>query len=171
MSSSSTHRAWTARKVEDRLTEAYETLARLPDIETRYLRNALRSRFPEVAETAATAFAAAVGAWQAEGAPREFEVVPGCPSPAQIDRMEAVMLGLPKASESAFRPWLNWLSERRRRLVWRRLAGREWGTIAVQEKRSIRTCQRWFIEAMEQIADELTTLDQIQANVSGWKIK
>lgn len=170
MSSSSTHPTWTARKVEDRLTEAYETLARLPDIETRYLRNALRSRFPEVAETAATAFAAAVGAWAAEGAPREFEVGPGCPSPAQIDRMEMVMLGLSKAGELVFKPWLNWLSERCRRLVWRRLAGREWSTIAAQERRSIRTCQRWYNEAIEHIADELTTLDQIHANVNGRKI-
>ena len=151
--------AWTAKRVDAWLIAAVDVLERLPDLETRYLRNALRSRFPDVIETTASAFAAALGALQADGALPGVKVRPAAPSAQEIDAMEAVLLGIPKPSLglAGETPWLNWLGRKRRRRVWRRVTGMPWTSIAGGEDRSERTCQRWYREALEHIADELTT--------------
>lgn len=156
------HVPWTADRVKAWLEQAVDTLERLPDLEFRYLRNPLRSRFPEVIETAASAWAAAVAAYEAnQGRPPETPDVKARPDSREIDRMEAALLGLPKPylGISGDIPWLAYLSRRRRRLVWRRLTGAPWRNISALEHRSERTCQRWYREALEHIADELVTLE------------
>ena len=153
--------SWTAKTVELWLVEAVDVMRRLPDIEQRYLRNPLRSRMPTVVETTATAFAAAVAILELEGTLPETRVSSGRPGPREIDRMEHVILGLakPRLGLMGETPWLNWLSEKRRRLVWRRVKGSTWPLIAALERRTERTCQRWYKDALEHIADELTAAE------------
>jgi len=162
---------WTAKRVEAWLVAAVDVLQRLPDLEARYLRNPLRSRFPEVVETWSTAFVAALGAIEVDGVPPGSEMKPTSPSPQEIDEMEAAIFGLskPRLGLSGTTPWLNWLGRKRRRMVWRRLAGGRdgdrmtWTGVAALEDRSGQarpseaTCRRWYWQAMQCIADELTT--------------
>lgn len=161
---------WTADRVKAWLEQAVDTLERLPDLEFRYLRNPLRSRFPEVIETAASAWAAAVAAYEAnQGQPPETPDVKARPDTREIDRMEAALLGLPKPYLGIYGdiPWLNYLVQhgrpgkgrKRQEMVWRRLTGMPWRNISALEHRSERTCQRWYREALEHIADELVTLE------------
>jgi hypothetical protein len=45
-------------------------------------------------------------------------------------------------------------------MVWSRLTGTPWHIIAGIERRSERTCQRYYNDALDQIADELNTLER-----------
>lgn len=154
--------AWTRGRVESWLLIAHEVLRYLPDMEQRYLRNPLRSKFPEVVETSASAFAARVNQLQKEGRTAEADIPPLPPHSREIDQMEASLLGIPKPHLGAHndQPWLLYLPYKRQRLVWRRVKGMPWENIAVIEKRSQRTAQRYYNEALEVIADELTTLEK-----------
>ncbi len=145
---------WTPRRVEAWLIEAHDVLEQLPDIEQRYLRNPLRSRLPDCIETSATVFAAQVGAISIGGV-SEIEAELPKPGAQAISRMETVMLGFGMPDE---RPWFDWLTEKQRRLVWKRARGMNWAAIAVMAHRSERTVQRWYMEALETMADELETI-------------
>jgi hypothetical protein len=133
--------AWTWRRVEHRLEEARDVLRRLPDPHMKYLRNPLHARMPDVVLNS-------MDNWRTN---RRSTAVP---SGAEIDRMEQVIVG-----NDVMPPWLSLLSRKQRRLVWRRISGYRWWTLAGIENRSERTVQRWYRESLEKIADELTTID------------
>ena len=126
----------------------------LPDIEQRYLRNPLRSRLPECIETSATVFAAQVGAIGIGGITHTVADDPK-PGAQAIGRMETVILGFGMPDD---KPWFDWLTEKQRRLVWKRARGVHWAAIAVMARRTERTVQRWYMEALETMADELETI-------------
>ncbi len=157
---------WTPERVELWLKVAAQTLERLPDKEFRYLRNSLRSSFPEVVETSASAWARAVEAYQTDGKAPETRVYKAGPTGREVDQMEAALLGLPKRylGNTGTHAWLKWLGEdargkQRQRVLWWRLTGMPWRNIAGRVRRSERTCRRWYLDAIQVIADELTTLD------------
>ena len=152
---------WTPKDVENRLREAYDTLRKLPDVEMRYLRNALRSRLPEIVETTASQFVSALAHLEQEGKLPDTKVKPAVPSGIEIDYMENALLGIPKRHLNLHndKPWLNYLNRKRARMVWRRIEGQRWYVIAGYENRTERTCRRWFKEAMQIIADELVTVN------------
>lgn len=143
---------WTPRLVEAWLIEAHDVLRLLPDVEERYLRNALRSRMVECVENSAMVFAAQVGAISIGGVSETEDADPP-PSAVAIGRMERVLLG-----GSNDTPWLKRLNEKQRRLVWRRISGMNWAAIAAVHDRSERTVQRWYADALEKLADELETV-------------
>lgn len=65
------------------------------------------------------------------------------PQGGEIDRMEEALI------------WLGYLQHRDRRLVWGRINGVPWWQFAQRHRRSERTVQRWFDDALRRIADGL----------------
>lgn len=151
---------WTPKEVRRWLRLAVDVLERLPDREMRYLRNAKRSRFPDVVETWLSSYQRAVDTYQLEGKAPETKVRAGRPEHDEIDMMETVMLGeaYRRLGMPAGKPWLNYLEKPRRKLMMDWLDGKPWHSVAAIYNRSERTCRRWRDEGLKHIADELTTL-------------
>ena len=163
---------WTPKLVEGRLKDAALVLRMLPDIDRRF-RLGARALWPDCV-------LAAMESYGYKGDPGltgmalvrdsndnckiiEREVViprdvdagrkrrgrQPVPSARQIDQMEAAL------------PWLRHLRETRLRVTWKRINGTPWLEIAGWENRSTACCRLWYVEALEQISDELITVDRI----------
>jgi len=131
--------AWTAEKVEERLIEARDTLKRLPDRERSRLYNSQRCAWPDVVRDWADVWGEAVSA----GKFRDMEPRSGAPSGAAIDRMDESL------------PWLGWLEQKIRQVVWARVNDASWWVVAGRARKSERTVQTWYRQGLETIAERL----------------
>ena len=164
---------WTTRDVEWRLREAAQVLKLMPDHDRRFL-NGVRASWPDCVRDSVEAYGYSgdpglIGEAEIRdpnnpqkrrtikvAIPRDMDVG-GKPRDvleaiidlnAAIDRMDEAL------------PWLRWLWPSRQKFVWRRVSGMTYPDLGAIYHRTDRTCRRWFVESMEQIADELITLER-----------
>lgn len=121
-------KGWTAAKVLERLSEAVDTLkrVRVPDLQ----RNL--TRWPDVVHDAV------------EGMnPGPVHLKRGPATPDAISRMDESLL------------WLRWLERDAQRLVWGRIEGASWRTLAHFVGASPNTCRAHFTHHLLTIAARL----------------
>jgi hypothetical protein len=122
---------WTPRLVEAYLAEAADTLRRLPQHRIR----GYFSTWPEILRDA----------WETSScADRPIRLAP---SPGAVDQMDWVL------------PWLRWVEECDRRIVWDRANGRPWKPIASDHGIERTTAWRRWTYALVTIAARLNAVE------------
>ena len=124
---------WTARRVAERLAEAADTLARLPEARVR----GCYSLWPPVVRSARAALGGGGG---------RLRPIP--PLPEAIDRMDEALA------------WLGWLEAEEARLVWLRAEGVPWKVLTARLGVGRTTAwHRWTV-ALLKLATRLNAQDE-----------
>lgn len=132
------------KEIQERLYEAINTLAMLPDRERRYIYHKLSS-WPDTLKEKVDVMALALERL-AKGDIKPYDDLEEdrpVPSPEAITRMDEAL------------PWLTWLSDREFLIVTLRAKEVSWGRIAARFGRSDTTVQTWHNNGVHEVMSRL----------------